>query len=574
MSGSEFKQLEVKLRQAGRSRVYPPTPPIARKVAMRLNQAAHPRLLRRRWAGAALAVLILVLTLILVPPARAAILEFIQVGVVRIFQAGPPPAPALQTPLTATPAATFLPSVLNLAGETTLSEAQSRVDFPILIPAYPSDLGRPDHVYLQDMGSPMLVLVWMDRAHPQGVRLSLDEIAPGSWALQKFKPRLVEETKVSGQQAVWAEGPYMLQITNLNYELKRLVEGRVLIWTQSGITYRLETDLALEEAVKIAESLQPLRSTEIPIPTDLDHAHALVQSLSEAGIAVLSVQHSVEGSLFQSANQAAWIKTDIGVADAVFFLDPAETEHIQVTPLQSQEMGRYLYKVQAPPPTMLQAVTIDAAYPLYFTVGRGMFIETNSAELDKALRPLPAEMNKASSPTSILFPSPTPTSTMTDVPNAATQTSRETFTLSGEQAQEIAVFMDFLRAYNNGRLDEALALLAEDVGVSDCDYQNIKVVTFQGKLQAADWLRQRISDHDRLEVSRIANENPDPGSGRHVIGVEYSRRTSLTLAKLGFGDGITPRLASKVIFTPEPALIQSFANGPYGGGPEPCRPGN
>jgi hypothetical protein len=32
-----------------------------------------------------------------------------------------------------------------------------------------------------------------------------------------------------------------------------------LIWTQGEITYRLETDLTLEEATKIAESLQPIK---------------------------------------------------------------------------------------------------------------------------------------------------------------------------------------------------------------------------------------------------------------------------------------------------------------------------
>ena len=156
----------------------------------------------------------------------------------------------------------------------------------------------------------------------------------------------------------------------------------------------------------------------------------------------------------------------------------------------------------------------------------------------------------------------------------ATSQPNNTFNLTAEQAQEVAVFIEFIRAYNNGRLDEALALLAENVGVSDCDYLNIKVITFQGKSQVAEWLQQRISDHDQLEVSRIENENPDPSFGRHVISVAYARRKSMTLAKLGFKDGITPMLETKVIFTSEPTLIQSFANGPYGGDPELCRPEN
>lgn len=157
---------------------------------------------------------------------------------------------------------------------------------------------------------------------------------------------------------------------------------------------------------------------------------------------------------------------------------------------------------------------------------------------------------------------------------SATSQLNNTYNLTAEQAQEITVFMNFIHAYNNGQLDEALALLAENVSVSDCDYQRVKVITFQDKPQATEWLEQHISDHDQLEVSRIENENPDPISGRHVIGVVYVRRTSTILRQLGFSEGIRPTLESKVVFTSEPTLIQSFANGPYGGDPKLCRPEN
>jgi hypothetical protein len=55
---------------------------------------------------------------------------------------------------------------------------------------------------------------------------------------------------------VWAEGPYLLQLSGGDIDLRRLVEGHVLIWTDGPITYRLETDLTLDEAVRIAESLK------------------------------------------------------------------------------------------------------------------------------------------------------------------------------------------------------------------------------------------------------------------------------------------------------------------------------
>lgn len=158
-----------------------------------------------------------------------------------------------------------------------------------------------------------------------------------------------------------------------------------------------------------------------------------------------------------------------------------------------------------------------------------------------------------------------------EAPMQDTPVRNEAFVLTGEQALEVAVFMNFIRAYNNGHLDEALALLSEDVAISDCDYREVKAVEFGGISQAAEWLRQHISEHDRLIVSQIYNENPGRG-GRHVIGVEYSRRSDTTLESLGFPQGIKPKLASKVVFEAGTALIQAFANGPLEGDSNFCRP--
>jgi hypothetical protein len=91
-------------------------------------------------------------------------------------------------------------------------------------------------------------------------------------------------------------------------------------------------------------------------------------------------------SMFQSTDKAAWIKTDEGIVDAVFFVDPAEARQIHVTQYPNKTAGRYIYTIQAPPPTLLHDQTIDAAFPLYFTVEQGMFMETSSAELDKTLK--------------------------------------------------------------------------------------------------------------------------------------------------------------------------------------------
>lgn len=168
-----------------------------------------------------------------------------------------------------------------------------------------------------------------------------------------------------------------------------------------------------------------------------------------------------------------------------------------------------------------------------------------------------------------------PTSGTEAVTNSGrTETSErpKTFSLNARQAREVQVVLQFIDAFNAGKLSEALALFSSDPVVSDCDYTAVEAVEFTGRREIARWLRQRFADRDRLEVSRVADENPAQPVG--VVGVEYARRTSDTLRTLGFRSGIEPQLATKVVFTTRgPVLIRVFANGPVGGSPEFCRPG-
>ena len=272
MDEKSFERWEARLQEAARQFPYPHTPDIAAAVApRRAGRRGRFSPLRSRLAWAAAAVLLVFLaTVLAVPSARAAVLEFIQIGVVRIFQAAP--APTSMPPLTATPrfpagetpppAAASRPAPPDLAlsldvfGETSLADARARAGFEIRLPAYPPDLGQPDHVYLQDMQGAFLALVWMLPGQPDKVRLSLHTIAPGSFAIEKVQPRLVQSTAVNGQPAAWTEGPYVLRIRNGDLDIRRMIAGHVLIWEEGGLTYRLETDLPLEEAVRIAESLQ------------------------------------------------------------------------------------------------------------------------------------------------------------------------------------------------------------------------------------------------------------------------------------------------------------------------------
>jgi hypothetical protein len=58
--------------------------------------------------------------------------------------------------------------------------------------------------------------------------------------------------------------PHSAEIQDANGNLIRglswLVKSNVLVWMDDGITYRLETEESLGEAIRIAESLQMMPS--------------------------------------------------------------------------------------------------------------------------------------------------------------------------------------------------------------------------------------------------------------------------------------------------------------------------
>ena len=269
---------ETQVRSIAARMQYPRTPDIAGSVTARLRPVTRPRFTSKSIAWSLTVILVLCSSLMLIPPVRAAIIEFIQIGIVRIFpgsvESTPKPTSTTisSSPMTATPfsiapvtataappASDLIPILGQIAGKTTLPNAQNRVDYSILLPTYPPDLGEPDHVFVQDAEGEMTILVWADPQQPDKVLMSLHFIPAGSWAIDKARPQVIEETNVNGLRAVWVVGPYPLRLYNGELEFTRLIDGHVLIWADGDITYRLETDLSLEEAVKVAESLEPIQ---------------------------------------------------------------------------------------------------------------------------------------------------------------------------------------------------------------------------------------------------------------------------------------------------------------------------
>lgn len=267
---------ETRLAAVARALPYPPTPALPPAVVARTSlrvRAARPGRAprpvapaRRRALGWALAAVLVALAgLLAVPSVRAGLSTILEIGVVRIFL-GPVPTSTLAPTATGTRRPTLTPrptpsplaSVLDLDGLTTLADARERVNLPIVLPAYPAGLGEPDAVFVQDLEGEAVVLVWLEPDDPARVRLSLHILASSMLVekLIKDNPAQLEFTRVNGREAFWTTGPYYVVNRRGDYAQTRLIEGHVLIWYDRTLTYRLETDLPLEEAVKIAESLQ------------------------------------------------------------------------------------------------------------------------------------------------------------------------------------------------------------------------------------------------------------------------------------------------------------------------------
>jgi hypothetical protein len=389
---------EARVRYVARSFAYPPTPELAGAVRAQLVEESRlkpgfPAGSTRRLIWATLIVLLILGGLLAVPQVRAALVEYLQIGAVRIFLVEPTPTPT-PPPVTASPAKpptimprpspTPLASLLDLAGATTLAEAQAQVDFSIRLPAYPADLGEPDWVFLQDMGGPIIILVWAKPDQPDQVRLSLHLVGPGAF-MGKGPPVTLEETSVNGQPAYWTEGPYLLKIQRGNQvqeDMRRLIEGQVLIWTEDDITYRLETDSSLAEAVKMAESLATPTANALPSPETLHPTPTPLTSILDlAGETTLAEAEQQAGFTLRLPTYPA----DLGAPDQVFFqeiggpavvlvwLDPNQPERVR---LSLHELGPGTFAEKGDPGVVQettvngqQAIWAEGPYILQFRRG-------------------------------------------------------------------------------------------------------------------------------------------------------------------------------------------------------------
>jgi hypothetical protein len=258
------QELEATLTDLGERLAYPRPTRLAAAVRARLNE---PR--PRRWWDAVLSpryafapaiatlLLILVVSLAAMPDMRAAADEFLRLRGIDMFRT------------TATPSAPVASPAVPFPGQrVSLDEARSRAPF-LRAPA-DARLGAPDQVYIdQTQAGDRVTLVYVNRpeipaSSEAGVgavvvafRGRIDEslfakvIVPGT---------RVEEVTVSGGRGYWLEGTphqffYRDSAGNPSPETLRLA-GNTLLWEQGGVTFRLEAQVARDEALRIAASFR------------------------------------------------------------------------------------------------------------------------------------------------------------------------------------------------------------------------------------------------------------------------------------------------------------------------------
>jgi hypothetical protein len=131
----------------------------------------------------------------------------------------------------------------------------------------------------------------------------------------------------------------------------------------------------------------------------------------------------------------------------------------------------------------------------------------------------------------------------------------------------------FIQSINAGDFNGAATLVAQDAGVSDCDYIHRTVALFNGKPSVMQWLAARIAEHDQFAIGSIFNEND---VFTPVVGVEFANRANDTLTRLGSPSRVVPAEVAKVVLTPDMTQIRGFLFGPGGADPrtiaEVCGP--
>jgi hypothetical protein len=235
---ADLDRLTAELRALGRQLDVPPARDVTATVRARLTSPA-PR--RRPLLRYALVALIVLLSAILaVPPARAAVLDFLRIGGVVVRSEPGPPVPPTPS-LTARPVAD-------------VAEAERLTGLRVRPPAA---LGRPDSVLVIE--GRVVSLTWRPTADHPEVRLDAFDgrLEPLFEKFLRFGEGAVE-VDVGGVPGWYVPGPHEVVYVDpggMRRESSARLAGPTLIWVRGAVTYRLEADLPAARLAALAASV-------------------------------------------------------------------------------------------------------------------------------------------------------------------------------------------------------------------------------------------------------------------------------------------------------------------------------
>ena len=258
------KQLGERLAGLGDHVAWPPTPEVAGAVREAIrDDRVSPSLVAPRLSlpSRRRTVLVLAAALVALIGAALAARLVIELGAVTVDVLPGRPT-ALPTQVT-TPR--------DLGREIELRDVAGIAGFPA---ALPGALGLPSRVWVDeaqvgpatDDVAVRIVTAWrptsdLDEIPGTGAGALLMQFE-GSWEVASKE--LSAETNrygsviVEGRDAFWTTGEHELLLVSGTETQRVLVTGNVLIWQDAGFTFRLESVLGEREAIRIAESVNPV----------------------------------------------------------------------------------------------------------------------------------------------------------------------------------------------------------------------------------------------------------------------------------------------------------------------------
>jgi hypothetical protein len=231
---------------------HPTAPDLPARVRARIEDAVAPpgrRPLRIRARVAIAAVAALAVGGVTLGPAIA---DWLGIDGVRVRQEAPP--------------VTAVGQSLDLGEAVSHDDAEAQVGFDLQVPGR---LGDPDELWIDHAALvPIVTLVYRPRpglpaAELTGAGALLSELrgaVDDRTVIDKFaRDARVELVRVNGARALWIEGAH--EVAMLAPDGRIVVErvrlaANVLLWERDGITFRLESVLTRDAAIRIAASVR------------------------------------------------------------------------------------------------------------------------------------------------------------------------------------------------------------------------------------------------------------------------------------------------------------------------------